>query len=88
MGIYYFHIRDELGLIEDSDGIDLPDDVAVLMEAIESADEFLRETVAPHQMRLEVVDADGRTVFMTPVQKRSESWGLLDSLSSALESMH
>ncbi|KLK94660.1 hypothetical protein AA309_02445 [Microvirga vignae] len=88
MGIYYFHIRDDLGLIEDQDGIELPDSIALLMEVIQSADEFAREAAIRPQMRFEVADAAGRTVLMTPVQQSSESWALLASLSVAAGSIH
>ncbi|PVE23329.1 hypothetical protein DC522_16465 [Microvirga sp. KLBC 81] len=43
IGIYYLHIRDELGLIEYQNGIELPDSVSLLMEVIQSVDEFTRE---------------------------------------------
>lgn len=88
MGIYYFHIRDEFGLIEDQDGIELPDRVALLMEVIQSADEFAREAAIRPRMRFEVTDAAGRTVLMTPVQQSSKTWELLASLSVAAGSIH
>ncbi|PVE24912.1 hypothetical protein DC522_08305 [Microvirga sp. KLBC 81] len=88
MGIYYFHIRDEFGLIEDQDGIELPDRVALLMEVIQSADEFARETTVQPKMRFEVTDADGRTVLVTPVQQSAEIWDLLASMSVTTGGVH
>lgn len=88
MGVYYFHIRDEFGLIEDQDGIDLPDAVALLMEVIQSADEFAQEGSNRSTMRFEVTDSDGRTVLMTPVRQSSETWKLLANLAFAAGAIH
>ena len=83
MELYYFHIRDDVGLVEDPDGIELPSRMALLVEAISSADEFAREAVPRPKMRLEIADAAGRTVLVTPVQKSSVSWDLFAELSGA-----
>jgi hypothetical protein len=83
MELYYFHIRDDAGVVEDPEGIELPSRTALLMEAIRSADEFAREAVSRPKMRLEIADAAGRTVLVTPVQKSSVSWDLLAELSAA-----
>ncbi len=88
MGIYYFNIRDELGLIEDTDGMELPDRTALLLEVMRSADEFLQDTAALRRMRFEVTDAEGRTILMTPVQQSPASWTYLADLSEAAGSMH
>ena len=83
MDIYYFHIRDDFGVVKDPEGMEFPNRTALLMEAIKSADEFARETMSHHKMRLEIVDADGRTVLVTPVQESLLSWELLAQLSTA-----
>jgi hypothetical protein len=83
MQTYYFHIRDDAGLVEDLDGIELPSPTALLMEAVRSADEFAREAVPQPKMRLEIADAAGRTVLVTPVQESSVSWDLFAELSAA-----
>jgi hypothetical protein len=83
MELYYFHIRDDAGVVEDPEGIELPSRMALLMEAVRSADEFAREAVPQPKMRLEIADAAGRTVLVTPVQKSSASWGLFAELSAA-----
>jgi hypothetical protein len=88
MEIYYFHIRDDLGVVEDLDGIELPSQRALLMEAILSADEFAREAVPHRKMRLEIADAAGRTVLVTPVQEVLISWELFAQLSAAAGSMN
>jgi hypothetical protein len=88
MELYHFHIRDDAGVVEDREGIELPSRMALLMEAIRSADEFAREAVPHPKMRLEIADAAGRTVLVTPVQKDSISWELLAELSAATGSMN
>jgi hypothetical protein len=67
MNRYYFHMRDEHGLIEDTDGIELPSLHALLTEVYRSADEFLREAQARCAMRFEIADAEGRTILVMPL---------------------
>jgi len=88
MGIYYFHIRDDFGVVKDPEGMEFPDRTALLVEAIRSADEFVRETTPHYRMRLEIVDANGRTVLVTPVQESLLSWELLAQLSAAKASVN
>ena len=88
MRTYFFNIRDEWGLIEDEDGIELSDEVALWLEAIRSVDEFVRDTSAFSPMRLEVTDIEGRTVLMTLVQSRMRAWSHLSNLATAPLSLH
>jgi hypothetical protein len=88
MGTYFFNIRDDAGLIEDEDGIELSDEVALWLEAIRSVDEFVRDTSAFSPMRLEVTDIEGRTVLMTLVQSRMRTWSHLSNLATAPLSLH
>lgn len=88
MDLYYFHIRDDLGVVEDSEGMEFPNRTALLMEVIRSADEFAREATSQRRMRLEIVDANGRTVMVTPVQESPLSWELLARLSGAAASIN
>jgi hypothetical protein len=88
MDIYYFHIRDDIGVVEDLDGIELPSRTALLMEAIRSADEFAREVAPRRKMRLEIADAAGRTVLVTPVQEDLLSWELFARLSATEGRIH
>ena len=68
MGIYYFHIRDNFGVVEDTDGVELPDMAALLAEVLRSVNELSRD-VSPHpSMRFEITDSNGRTVLVAPVQ--------------------
>jgi hypothetical protein len=88
MRTYFFNIRDDVGLIEDEDGIELSDEVALWLEAIRSVDEFVRDASTFPPMRLEVTDAEGRTVLMTPVEPSLETWRSLSNLSGAPLSPH
>jgi hypothetical protein len=88
MGTYFFNIRDDAGLIEDEDGIELSDEVALWLEAIRSVDEFVRDAAPFPPMRLEVTDVQGRTVLMTPVEPSPKTWRYLSSLSGAPLSPH
>jgi hypothetical protein len=88
MELYYFHIRDDAGVVEDPEGIKLPSRMALLIEAVRSADEFAREAVPRPKMRLEIADAAGRTVLVTPVQTSSASWDLFAELSAATGSLN
>ncbi len=88
MAIYYFNIRDEFGLIEDQDGLDLPDRFALMLEALRSADEFLQDSITPSQMRLEITDTRGQTIFVTPVQQSFTTWNYLTDLATAMGKMH
>ena len=88
MRTYFFNIRDELGLIEDEDGIELSDEGALWLEAIRSVDEFVRDTSAFSPRRLEVTDVEGRTVLMTLVQPRLRTWSHLSNLARAPFPLH
>lgn len=77
MGIYYFHIRDDFGVVEDSDGIELADMAALLAEVVRSANELSREAATHRGMRFEIADAAGRTVLVAPVQESPASWDLM-----------
>jgi hypothetical protein len=83
VGTYYFHIRDDVGLVEDPDGIELPDVPALLAEVIRSANELSREGTTHRSMRFEIADASGRTVLVTPVQESMVSWDLMAELPVA-----
>ena len=83
MSIYYFHIRDDFGVVEDADGIELPDMAALLMEVIRSAHELSRDGAAHRGMRFEIADASGRTVLVAPIQEGPASWELMERLSDA-----
>ncbi len=68
MAIYQFHIRDQHGLILDEDGMELPNVLAALREAMRSADEFLNDASAPTDMAFEITDEAGRLVLTLPIR--------------------
>ncbi len=68
MAVYQFHIRDQLGLILDEDGIELPDALAAAREAIQSASEFFADASAPTDMVFEITDEAGRLVLTLPIR--------------------
>ena len=87
METYYFHIRDNFGLVEDTDGVELPDMAALLAEVIRSVNELSRD-VSPHRsMRFEIADSTGRTVLVAPVQGSTASLDLMAEFPVAILSM-
>ncbi len=83
MGIYYFHIRDNFGVVEDTDGVELPDMAALLAEVIRSVNE-LSQDVSPHRnMRFEIADSNGQTVLVAPVQGSTAIMDLMAELPVA-----
>lgn len=70
MPLYYFHVRTERGLVQDEDGVDLPDLPSVINEALVSASEFLAEAEAPQALAFEVADEWGRMVLQLPIRNR------------------
>ena len=55
MAIYQFHIRDQHGLILDEDGVELPNALAAVREALRGASEFFADASAPTDMMFEIV---------------------------------
>ena len=62
MAIYFLITVDEFGLIEDPDSLDVPNRLALLLEALRSADEFLKDSIVSFAMRLEITDVEGQQV--------------------------
>jgi len=81
MALYYFHVRTELGLVEDEDGVDLPDLAAVMHEALASAHEFLAEVDGPGFLAFEVADEGGCVVLRVPIQSLALALQCLEGLS-------
>jgi hypothetical protein len=83
VGIYYFHIRDNFGVVEDTDGVELPDMAALLAEVIRSVHELSRDLSHHPSMRFEITDSYGRTVLVAPVQGSTASMDLMAELPVA-----
>ena len=78
MTLYHFHIRNEVGLVEDEDGFNLPDVSHVRDEALRTAREFFADGgSARDSLAFEVTDDTGHVVLRMPIQdpleKRSAS---------------
>jgi hypothetical protein len=73
MSIYRFHVRDAFGLIEDEEGIDLPDLASAFKHALRSAKEFSAEASPPPDMLFEIADGAGRTVLTVPIHDLAAS---------------
>jgi hypothetical protein len=71
MAIFQFHIRDQHGLVLDEEGVELPDAVAAVREAIRSADEFFAEASTPTNMSFEITDEAGRLVLIVPLRNQA-----------------
>ena len=72
---YRFHLRDAFGLVEDEEGIDLPDLTSAFREALRSAREFSSEAEPPSAMRFEIADEAGRVVLNVPLQVQASAAG-------------
>ena len=88
MGTYYFHIRDSLGVVEDTDGVELPDVAALLADVIRSVNELSREGFTQRGVRFEIADSTGRTVLVAPVQGSTASLDLMAELPVVHLSIH
>jgi len=88
VGTYYFHIRDNLGVVDDTDGVELPGMAALLAEVIRSVDELSREGSTHRSVRFEIADATGRTVLVAPVQGSTPSLDLMAELPVGRLSIH
>jgi hypothetical protein len=73
MGHYHFHIRDAAGLVEDEDGVDLPDLTSALRFALRSAREFFEDGATPTTMEFEISDNTGQTVLKVPIRDLTPS---------------
>ncbi len=73
MAIHQFHIRDQHGLILDEDGVELPNALAAVREALRSASEFFADASAPTDMMFEITDEVGRLVLTLPIRSFAAS---------------
>ncbi len=75
MPLYRFHLRDAFGLVEDEDGMDLPDLASAFREALRSAREFSSDAEPASPMRFEIADEAGRVVLNVPLQVMAVAGG-------------
>ena len=71
MPLYRFHLRDAFGLVEDEEGMDLPDLTSAFREALRSAREFSRDAEPASPMCFEIADEAGRVVLNVPLQVKA-----------------
>ena len=71
MSRYWFHVRDEVGRVDDEEGADFPDRLSALKEALRGSRELLAEGAAPRGMRFEITDETGRVVAVLPIAGRA-----------------
>jgi len=68
MPLYYFHIRDPAGLIEDSEGLELASVRAAIQEAESSAASIAQQRkFEPGSCQIEVHDEVGLLLAVVPV---------------------
>jgi hypothetical protein len=71
--LYFFHIRDEAGLIRDEEGSDLPNLAAAYREARQSARDLvaddMRRGVGVAMRSIEITDAAGTLFESYPVRR-------------------
>jgi hypothetical protein len=67
MGVYRFHIRDAAQLVEDEEGMDLPDLYAALAEALRCTRELMDDAFVSAGMQLEIADETGRALLIVPI---------------------
>lgn len=96
---FFFHIRDQHYLHENSEGIDLPDLQVVLEEALRTDRELSVEPAGLYGLEFEITDSSGRTVLKVPIRERrrnpdlppapgSEDLGRRSRPKSALKRLH
>jgi hypothetical protein len=83
VGTYYFHIRDKFGVVDDTDGVELPNMAALLAEVIRSVNELSRDASPHRSMRFEIADSTGRAVLIASVQGSTASMNLMAELPVA-----
>jgi hypothetical protein len=89
MPLYYFHVRTDAGLVADEDGIELPDILSVLNEALVSAHDFLTDVKWSDPLSFEVADEHGHIVLRLPIQNLAWAWRQLTaSQDRSLAALH
>ena len=80
MSRYFFHIRDQHYLHEDSEGVELPDLQAVLEEALRTDRELTLVPCGLYGLEFEITDSSGRSVLKVPIQERRRNPDLQPTL--------
>ncbi len=73
---YYFHLRNQDDLLEDHEGMELPDLKAALEEALRADRELTLEPAGIYGLEFEITDSAGKPLLKVPVQERRRSRSL------------
>ncbi len=74
---YYFHLHSQEGLlVEDHDGMDLPDLKAALEEALRVDRDLTLDPAGLYGLEFEITDSAGKPLLKVPVQERRRSRSL------------
>ena len=73
---YYFHLRNQEDLLEDHEGMDLPDIQAALEEALRVDRDLALEPAGIYGLEFEITDSAGKPLLKVPVQERRRSRSL------------
>lgn len=85
---YFFHLRDQLELHEDEEGMDLPHLEAALGEALRTDRELRIDPAGLYGLEFEITDENGRTLLKVPVQERRRNRDLAPQCSPEQERRH
>ena len=70
---YYFHLRNQEDLLEDHEGMDLPDLKAALEEALRVDQDLALDPAGIYDLEFGITDSTGKTLLKVPVQERRRS---------------
>ena len=73
---YYFHPRNQVDLLEDHEGMDLPGLPAALKEALPVDRDLTRDPAGIYGLEFEITDSAGKPLLKVPVQERRRSRSL------------
>ena len=74
---YYFHLHSQEGLlVEDHEGMDLPDLKAALEEALRVDRDLTLDPAGLYGLEFEITDSTGKPLLKVPVQERRRSRSL------------
>ncbi len=88
MPLYFFHFRDQHGLYEDCEGVELPDLHAALEEVLRIDRELAVEPASLHDLEFEITDSRGRTALKVPIQERRWNPDLLPAPQAEDQERH
>ena len=73
---YYFHLRNQEDLLEEHEGMDLPDLQAALEEALKVDRDLALDPAGIYGLEFEITDSAGKALLKVPVQERRRSRSL------------